>query len=127
MKNVAIAFFLFLFFVQTLSANESFRAEKLLDSNPSVSIRVLPTPDTDRFIVLVTIRDLESGEIVGEPRLIAEFGKEAKLKIGLSDNSTSFTLAVKIDKARNEINYSTELIKRGRTVSQNLASFSLGR
>jgi hypothetical protein len=127
MKNVAIAFFLFLFFVQTLSANESFRAEKLLDSNPSVSIRVLPTPDTDRFIVLVTIRDLESGEIVGEPRLIAEFGKEAKLKIGLSDNSTSFTLAVKIDKARNEINYSTELIKRGRTVSQSLASFSLGR
>jgi hypothetical protein len=127
MKNVVIAFFLLLLSVQNLAASDSFQAEKLLESNPSVSIRVLPTADTDRFVVLVTIRDLESGKIVGEPRLIAAFGEEAKLKIGLPDNTTSFTLAVKIDKARNEINYSTELVKRGKTVSQSVASFSLGR
>jgi hypothetical protein len=102
-------------------------SEKWQYSNPAVSVKVSPTADASVYLVSAKIVDLETGSTIVEPRLLAVLGSEAKFRVGTSDNQSSSTVTVSIDKDKNEFTYSSELIKLGKLAGRNVATFSLAR
>ncbi len=127
MNRFFAGLFLVLCSIQLAFAAGGMFGDKLFNANPSVSLKVYPSADPKMYVVLVKIVDLNTGAVIAEPRMLAELGESASLRIGTTDNQSSFKVVVTVDEAQKELTYSSEFVKAGKVASLNSATFSIAR
>ena len=96
------------------------------DVRPSVEIDVAPTDQAGQFEVNATIKDLRSGNVLSEPKLLTMAGRAAVIHVG-SETGAMVKLSVLVDPAASTASYTAEVLQADEMVSSHSASVTLER
>ena len=93
-----------------------------------ISAKPAPSDYPDQYVISVVVTDLDTGQVIGAPRITTAKGQEAKVRssfIAPSGEPSEFEMQVKVAEDGSGVSYSWTMTTDGKVVSSHTADFEL--
>ena len=93
-----------------------------------ISAKPAPSDHPDQYLISVVVTDLDTGQVIGAPRINTAKGQEANVRssfIAPSGEPSEFEMQVKVAEDGSGVSYSWTMTTDGKVVSSHTADFEL--